>query len=103
STIHLLDIADRFPYTTLFRSDAAGADAIKVAEVEIVVEEHLGDGAGRAGIDLGLEHVDVGVEVAALGVLLRIGTPRAATSTPTRSEEQTSELQSHFNLVRLLL
>ena len=42
--------------------DAARADAVEVAEVEVVIEEHLGDGAGRAGIDLGLQRVDIGVE-----------------------------------------
>src|SRR6267142_5512826 len=52
--------------------DAAGADAIEVAEVEVVIEEHLGDGPRRAGIELGLERVDVGIEIGALGMLLRI-------------------------------
>src|SRR6202022_4938188 len=44
-----------------------------IAEVEVVVEEHLGDGAGRAGVDLGLEKIDVGIEVAAFRMLLGIG------------------------------
>ena len=56
--------------------DAARAHAIEVAEVEIVIEEELGDGARRAGIDLGLQHVDVGVEVGALRMLFRIGRDR---------------------------
>src|SRR5580700_2737890 len=56
--------------------NAAGADAIEVTEVEVVVEEYLGDGAGRPGIDLGREHVDVGLEVAAFRMLLRIGGDR---------------------------
>jgi hypothetical protein len=30
----------------------------------------------RAGIDLGLEHVDVGLDVGAVGMLLRIGRDR---------------------------
>src|SRR6266567_4673216 len=32
--------------------DAAGADPVEVTEVEIVIEENLRNGAGRAGIDL---------------------------------------------------
>src|SRR5205823_8207342 len=53
--------------------DAAGADAVEVAEVEVVIEEHLGDGAGGTGIDLGPQRVDVGIEVGALGMFFRIG------------------------------
>src|SRR4051812_20635812 len=56
--------------------DAAGADAVEVTEVEVVVEEHLGDGARGARIDLGLEHIDVGVEAGTLRMLLRIGRHR---------------------------
>ena len=52
---------------TIGMRDAAGADLVEIAEVEVVVEEHLGDRAGRAGVDLGLERVDVGVEVGASG------------------------------------
>ncbi len=39
-----------------------GADAVEVAEIEVVIEEHLGDGARRAGVDLGLQRIDVGIE-----------------------------------------
>src|SRR5215213_6646934 len=53
--------------------DAAGADAVEITEVEIVIEEHLGDGARRAGLDLGLQRVDIGIEIGAFGVLLGIG------------------------------
>ena len=56
--------------------DAAGANPVEIAEVEIVIEEHLGDGARRAGVDLGLEHIDVGIEVAAFRMLFRIGRNR---------------------------
>src|SRR6266404_153492 len=53
--------------------DAARTNPVEIAEIQVVVEEDLGDGAGRAGVDLGLEDIDVGIEVAALGVLLWIG------------------------------
>jgi hypothetical protein len=53
--------------------DAARANPVEIAKIEVVVEEHLGDGAGRAGIDLGLEDIDVGIEVAAFRVLFGIG------------------------------
>ena len=56
--------------------DAAGADPIEITQIKVVIEEHLGDGAGRPGIDLGLQRVDVGVEIPALGMLLRIGRDR---------------------------
>ncbi|MGY4367588.1 hypothetical protein ACVW1A_003653 [Bradyrhizobium sp. LB1.3] len=52
--------------------DAAGADAVEIAEVEIVIEEHLRDRSGRTRIDLGLQRVDIIVEVARLGVLLGV-------------------------------
>src|ERR1700710_2285267 len=56
--------------------DAAGVHAVEIAEVEIVIEEELGDGACRAGIDLGLQHVDVGIEARAFRMPLRIGRHR---------------------------
>src|SRR5260370_1919067 len=65
-----------FPYTTLFRSSAAEADASWVA---------LPDGNGDASEGTG----EASDEVLSIG---------------ERSEEHTSELQSHLNLVcRLLL
>src|SRR5690242_21489002 len=80
-----------FPYTTLFRSPPFA-------------------GAARGVHDLG----KLGVRVAPLASLLApvppLGTPSASGSAPrtltldARSEEHTSELQSHVNLVcRLLL
>ena len=42
--------------------DAAGAHLVEKAEIDLVLEEELGDGARRAGIDLGLQHVDVLIE-----------------------------------------
>ncbi len=50
--------------------DAARAHPVEIAVVEVVVEEHLGDRAGRAGVDLGLQRVDIGVEVARFRMLL---------------------------------
>src|SRR2546428_8342364 len=69
-----------FPYTTLFRSDLAGAGAGAV--------EHLDEGLG---------HVALAVEE----VALEFG---AVALHDRRSEEHTSELQSRSDLVcRLLL
>src|SRR5437588_1064729 len=79
-----------FPYTTLFRSDT-GAMLLKW-DTEIGPEENaleLGDRMAHAGADLLVE------------TLARIET---GSIQPERSEEHTSELQSHSDLVcRLLL
>ncbi len=56
--------------------DAARAHAVEIAEITVVLEEELRDGAGRAGVDLGLQHVDVGFDRRAVGMLLRIGGDR---------------------------
>src|SRR5207247_9147936 len=56
--------------------DAARPDTVEVAEVEIVVEEHLRNGAGSTGIDLGLQHINVGIEVRAFRMLLRVSGDR---------------------------
>src|SRR5882724_7820166 len=72
----LLEIVHRHDAGNDRDIDAAGADAIEVAEVKIVIEEHLRDGTRGAGIDLGLQRVDVGVEIRALRMLLRIGRDR---------------------------
>ena len=61
---------------TIGIDDAARAHAVEIAEVEVVVEEELGDGARRAGVDLGGEHVDVGLDGRAVGMLLGIGRDR---------------------------
>jgi hypothetical protein len=37
------------------------AYAVEIAEIEIVLEEKLGDRARRASIDLGGEHVEIGL------------------------------------------
>ena len=49
-----------------------GADAIEIAEEHLVVEEELGDGGRGAGVDLGLQHVDIGLDARRLRVLLGI-------------------------------
>ena len=56
--------------------DAARAHAVEIAEVEVVLEEELGDRAGGAGIDLGREHVEVGLHGRAVRMLFRIGGDR---------------------------
>ena len=58
---------------TIGNVDAARADAVEIAEVVVVVEEELRDGAVRAAIDLGLQRVDIGIERCGFRVLLRIG------------------------------
>ncbi len=52
--------------------DPRAADTFDVTLIDIVFEEELGDGAVGAGIDLFLEHVDVDLEAAALGMGFRI-------------------------------
>src|SRR5262245_35501934 len=52
--------------------DAAGANAIEVAIEQFVLEEELRDRGGGAGVDLGLEHVDIGVDARRLRVLLGV-------------------------------
>src|SRR5579871_4859157 len=58
----LLEIVHRHDARHDRNIDAAGANAVEIAEVEIVIEEDLGNGARGAGIDLGLQRIDVGVE-----------------------------------------
>ena len=53
--------------------DAAGTDLVEIAEIDVVIEEELGDRPGRAGIDLLLQRVDVGIERGRFRMLLRIG------------------------------
>ena len=52
------------------------ADAVEIAEIKTVLEKELRDRARRAGVDLGLEHVDVGLDRWAVGMLFRIGGDR---------------------------
>src|SRR3981189_1257482 len=69
----LLEVVHRHNAGHDRNGDAARPNPVEIAKVEVVVEEDLGDGAGRAGIDLGLQDIDVGIEVAAFGMLLGIG------------------------------
>src|SRR5690242_21323937 len=79
-----------FPYTTLFRSLAGGEDPLYIARrlVRMAVE------------DIGLADPNALVQaIAAKDTYDFLGSPEGE-----RSEEHTSELQSHVNLVcRLLL
>src|SRR5579885_289808 len=53
-------------------ADAGGTHAVEIAKVKAVVEEELGDRARCTGVDLGLEHVDIGGERGTVRVLFRI-------------------------------
>src|SRR5690242_21311524 len=90
-----------FPYTTLFRSRAA--DFLNISNVDIVCLQHeFGIFGGTAGghILAFLRELRMPV-VTTLHTILR--EPKAD-QRRARSEEHTSELQSHVNLVcRLLL
>src|SRR5437764_3995812 len=72
----LLEIVHRHDAGHDRNIDSAGADAIEVAEVEVVIEEHLRDGTRRAGVDLGLQRVDVGIDGRALRMFFGIGRSR---------------------------
>src|SRR5262245_11819585 len=52
--------------------DTAGADAIEVTVEQFVLEEELRDRGRGAGIDLGFEHIDIGVDARRLRVLLGV-------------------------------
>src|SRR5690242_7940697 len=92
-----------FPYTTLFRSEpdragnpAAGLD--RVHRLGLGVVEQLQRGPPR------LEHHDPPGGRTPVGDLLQPQRIPVERHRPVRSEEHTSELQSHVNLVcRLLL
>src|SRR5215471_529569 len=53
-------------------SDPACPHAIKKPEIDIVVEKELRDGGGGAGVDLRLQHIDVGLDAWRLGMFLRV-------------------------------
>src|SRR4051812_49794536 len=81
-----------FPYTTLFRSETA-------AQLRVAVAEDLVAGDGAVGVEAGgtAPERDRRVDLRDVG---RIDPDERE----VRSEEHTSELQSHVNLVcRLLL
>ncbi len=56
--------------------DAAAAHAVEIAEIKAVLEKELSDRARRAGVDFGLEHVDVGRHGGAVRMFFRIGRNR---------------------------
>src|SRR3979490_193064 len=56
----LLEIVHRHDAGHDRNRDAARTYPVQIAKVEFVVEEHLRDGARRAGIDLSFQPVDVG-------------------------------------------
>src|SRR5258707_6772856 len=72
----LLEIVHRHDARHDRNRDAAGADPVEIAKIEVVVEEHLRDGTRSTRIDLGLEHVDVGIDIGALRMLFGIGRNR---------------------------
>src|SRR5258705_7259431 len=72
----LLEIVHRHDAGHDRNRDAAGANPVEIAQVEVVVEEHLRNRARSTRIDLGLEHVDVGVDVRAFRMFFGIGRNR---------------------------
>src|SRR4051812_49766394 len=81
-----------FPYTTLFRSRGVGVEAVAASDRVLAL------GHERVQQRLGVGAAAIGRARVALAQLAVAPTPRR------RSEEHTSELQSHVNLVcRLLL
>src|SRR5260370_29959516 len=87
-----------FPYTPLFRSIAARSGAIPataLAMLQLAIERT----ASTGGYKLPLIRLQSADDALDLGASMRLGS-----DDPRRSEEHTSELQSHLNLVcRLLL
>src|SRR5438034_6977499 len=78
-----------FPYTTLFRSLRPGLALVRIEQV-----------GGRSKEKVLRRHTDHGIAIAGADGAER----QAATQARLRSEEHTSELQSHSDLVcRLLL
>src|SRR5438034_6554534 len=92
-----------FPYTTLFRSHAIEVAAhIRVVGVEARVSHRHGDGRLAELLrELGKRHPCAGeIDRCCMAVVVE----RVAHDPRERSEEHTSELQSHSDLVcRLLL
>src|SRR5690242_21385111 len=81
-----------FPYTTLFRS-ALGRHGERCVGIDEVVREERDVGFARQRVGADVGRVVTGIVAALRARILR-----------RRSEEHTSELQSHVNLVcRLLL
>ena len=55
------------------RGDPGPDAGVAEAEEGLGLEEELGDGRGRAGVDLALQEVDVGLRVGGVGVRLGVG------------------------------
>src|SRR5690242_21413155 len=80
-----------FPYTTLFRSTAAKLESVALTALASLV---VGAVVGRSS-----DNPQLPAAIRQLAIVVA-----ASAVTYTRSEEHTSELQSHVNLVcRLLL
>ncbi len=69
----LLEIVHRHDAGHDRNCDAAGANPVEIAEVEVVVEEDLRNGAGGAGIDFCFQEIDVSIEVRAFRMFFGIG------------------------------
>src|SRR5690242_21090771 len=92
-----------FPYTTLFRSVLAGSGARP--KTRIVVGAAILFGALQAAAALAPDMVVFLVFIAGMGFanLVCQALANASVQLEVRSEEHTSELQSHVNLVCRLL
>src|SRR5690242_21150253 len=92
-----------FPYTTLFRSQRADRD-VRLVEVARVDAAHGGAGRPGRGQLAGAAQPAQPVGRVAVVDQPRVGGRVDVDLAGARSEEHTSELQSHVNLVcRLLL
>src|SRR4029078_8120951 len=69
---YLLEILDWNETGHDRQGDAARLHPVEKTEIDFVVEEELGDGGGGAGIDLGLQHIDVRLDARRFRMLLRI-------------------------------
>jgi hypothetical protein len=56
--------------------DSGSAGAVEITEIKAVFEKELRHRAAGAGIDLGFEHIDVGLHRRAVRMLFRIGRDR---------------------------
>src|SRR5690242_21019181 len=99
--IHRPPRSTLFPYTTLFRSLAGGRVGPEVASVPVERDEV---DPVAPGLRAGHEPVEPAARPVAAEGHHRAAQPHAGALEAGRSEEHTSELQSHVNLVcRLLL
>ena len=60
--LRLLEVLNREDARRDRHRNTARAHAIEITEIKIVLEEELSDGPRRARVDLGGEHVDVGID-----------------------------------------